>query len=59
MERDLLKKLGLEDQVTEKVMTQYGKDVQQLKDTNAELQSKNEGLNEQLSSRDKQLKELN
>ena len=49
MERDFLKKLGLDDQVTEKVMTQYGKDVQQLKDTNAELQSKNEGLNEQLS----------
>lgn len=58
MERDFLKKLGLDDQVTEKVMTQYGKDVQQLKDTNAELQSKNEGLNEQLSSRDKQLKDL-
>ena len=53
-----MKKLGLDDQTTDKVMDQYQKDVQQLKDTNAELQSKNDGLTEQMTSRDKQLSEL-
>lgn len=58
MERDFLKKLGLTDEITDKVMAQYGKDVQHLQDQNAELQSTNDGLNEQLSTRDKQFKEL-
>lgn len=58
MDKDFLKKLGLTDEIADKVMNQHDKDVQQLKDNNAELQSTNDSLNEQITSNAKQLKDL-
>lgn len=58
MDKDFLKKLGLTDEIADKVMDQHDKDVQQLKDNNAELQSTNDSLNEQITSNAKQLKDL-
>ena len=58
MDKDFLKKLGLNDEIADKVMDQHDKDVQQLKDNNAELQSTNDSLNEQITSNAKQLKDL-
>ena len=58
MDKDFLKKLGLTDEIADKVMDQHDKDIQQLKDNNAELQSTNDSLNEQITSNAKQLKDL-
>lgn len=61
MERDFLKKLGLDSDTTDKVMAQYGKDLQDYKAKAAkadELQSTIDDQKEQLSQRDKQLKDL-
>ena len=61
MERDFLKKLGLDDDTTDKVMAQYGKDIQAYKDKAEKLDQANtqiDGLKDQLDQQTKQFKEL-
>lgn len=61
MERDFLKNLGLDADQISKVMTQYGKDIQEYKenaDKLKEFTANNKDLKEQLSQRDDQLKDL-
>lgn len=61
MERDFLKKLGLDDDATDKVMAQYGKDIQSYKqnaDKIKQLEETNQGLNDQLAASQKQLTNL-
>lgn len=61
MERDFLKKLGLDDDTTDKVMAQYGKDIQAYKDKAEKLDLANtqiDGLKDQLDQQTKQFKEL-
>lgn len=66
MERDYLKKLGLEDDVIEKIMAQHGKDIEAAKKSEADAQkqivaakdTEIEGLKDQISKRDKDIKAL-
>lgn len=61
MDRNFLKDLKLDSDTVDKIMTQYGKDVQQYKDNASQLEefkSANQGLKDQLSQRDNQLKDL-
>lgn len=66
MERDYLKKLGLEDDVIEKIMAQHGKDIEAAKKAEADAQKQTiaskdteiEGLKGQISQRDTDIKAL-
>ncbi|MDE7049554.1 MAG: phage scaffolding protein [Lactobacillus sp.] len=58
MERDFLKKLGIDDDAVKKIMLQYGKDIRSYEDKLNENKTTIDGLNEQLSQRDIQLKDL-
>lgn len=58
MERDFLKKLDIADDKIDKIMSQYGKDVQALNDKIDTNTSTIDGLNDQLSKRDAQIKDL-
>ena len=61
MKRDFLKQLELTDEQIEKVMSEYGKSVDDLKskaEKADELNTKIDDLNTQLSERDKQLEDL-
>ena len=44
MTREFLKGLGLSDEAIEKVMAEYGKNVNQLKSENEELKEKNKSV---------------
>ncbi len=58
MERDFLKNLGIDDDSVKKIMFQYGKDIRSYEDKLNENKTTIDGLNEQLSQRDTQLKDL-
>lgn len=58
MERDFLKKLGIDDDTVKKIMLQYGKDIRSYEDKLNENKTTIDGLTEQLSQRDTQLKDL-
>ncbi len=58
MERDFLKKLGIDDDAVKKIILQYGKDIRSYEDKLNENKTTIDGLNEQLSQRDIQLKDL-
>lgn len=58
MERDFLKKLDIDPDAIDKVMAQYGKDVQGYKDEAEQAKSSAEELKKQLSDRDIQIKDF-
>lgn len=66
MERDFLKKLGLDDDMIDKVMAQHGKDIEAAKRAEADAQKQAvaakdteiTGLKEQIAQRDKDIKAL-
>lgn len=58
MKREFLKDLGLTDELVEKVMTEYAKDIQ---DTNSKLataEQERDSLKSQVTHRDNQIKDL-
>jgi len=65
MKRDFLKKLGIEDEQIEKIMSEHGESVNSLKSEKETLEADKQtletdvkGLKEQISDRDKQLNKL-
>lgn len=58
MKRDQLKKLGLDDEVIDKVMDLNGKDIQKYKAENEQLTEENTAFKDQIKNRDKDLKKL-
>lgn len=59
MKREVLKNLGLTDEVIEKIMTEYGTSVTSLKNKQTELEEQIGEYKKQLTERDKQLDSLN
>lgn len=59
MKRDILKNLGLSDDVIEKIMTEHGNSVNALKSKQLDLETQIADYKTQLSERDKQLEGLN
>jgi len=55
MKREVLKNLGLSDEVIEKIMTEHGNSVNSLKNKQTELEAQVAEYKQQLSERDKQL----
>lgn len=58
MKREFLKDLGLTDEVIEKVMTEYGKDVQDSNSKLASAEQERDSLKSQVEDRDNQIKGL-
>lgn len=58
MKREELKKLNLNDEQIDKVMSLHGADVESMKSKSEELSKTNESLQSQIAERDKDLKSL-
>lgn len=59
MKREFLKSLGLTDEIADKVIAEHGKDVQTANSKIATAEQERDSYKEQITERDKQLKELN
>ncbi len=58
MEKEFLKKLGIDDDTADQIMHQYNHDIRSYKDKLNENKTTIDGLNDQVSQRDTQLKDL-
>lgn len=58
MKREFLKELGLADEAIEKIMSENGKDINELKTASTTAQTTIADLQKQISDRDKQLETL-
>jgi len=58
MKREFLKDLGLTDESIEKVMTEYGKDIQGVNSKLATAEQERDSLKSQVTDRDTQIKDL-
>ncbi len=58
MEKEFLKNLGIDDDAADQIMHQYNQDIRSYKDKLNENKTTIDGLNDQVSQRDTQLKDL-
>lgn len=58
MEKEFLKKLGIDDDTADQIMHQYNQDIRSYKDKLNENKTTIDSLNDQVSQRDTQLKDL-
>lgn len=58
MKREFLKDLGLTDESIEKVMSEYGKDIQGINSKLATAEQERDSLKSQVTDRDTQIKDL-